>query len=99
MNTTVPKLHRSSLPNTGTCGNASLNNQTLPTTGTYTVLVNPGANSGGATFTLTQNITQALAHNTPLSVKIGRASCREGVSVTGDAGALESGAEADARSQ
>jgi hypothetical protein len=52
MNFSILKPDGTSLANKGTCGNASLNNQTLPTTGTYTVFVNPGANSGGATFTL-----------------------------------------------
>src|SRR3989442_11557397 len=40
----------------------------IPTTGTYTVVLNPYASTGGATLTLTQNSTQALAVNTPLSV-------------------------------
>ncbi len=54
MNFSILKPDGSSLANTTVCGNSSLNNQTLPTTGTYTVLVNPFANIGGATFTLSQ---------------------------------------------
>src|SRR5216684_5682464 len=50
------------------CGSDSLNNVNLPTTGTYTVLVNPGATTGGVTFTLTPNITEPIVFNTPLSV-------------------------------
>jgi YD repeat-containing protein len=64
----ILKPDGTSLANFIHCGNSSLNNQTLPSTGTYTVLVNPGSNTGGATFTLTQNISQALASNTPLTV-------------------------------
>ncbi len=52
---------------TNTCGSASLSSETLPTTGTYTVFVNPGS-TGSATFTLSQNITQAIAFNTPQTV-------------------------------
>src|SRR2546428_14106655 len=62
-------LRATNLTSSGLCANVgAFNNQTLPTTGTYTVVLNPYASTGGATLTLTQNITQALAVNTPLSV-------------------------------
>jgi YD repeat-containing protein len=65
----IVKPDGTNLVSSGLCANVgAFNNQTLPTTGTYTVVLNPYATTGGGTFTLTQNITQALAFNTPLSV-------------------------------
>lgn len=50
------------------CGDTALNNEILSQTGTYTVLVNPETATGGATFTLTQNIDEPLTLNSPLAV-------------------------------
>jgi len=65
---TILKPDGTSLTSNNMCGSGSFNNVTLPSTGTYTVLVNPGANTGGATFTLTENITEAIVANAPLAV-------------------------------
>src|SRR5260370_21637873 len=69
-NVSIRNPNGSTLASTTICGgsSSSLSNETLPTTGTYTVLVNPGVATGGYTYTLTQNITQSLPFNTPLTV-------------------------------
>src|SRR5207245_5799947 len=65
----IVKPDGTNLTSSGLCANVgAFNNQTLPTTGTYTVVLNPYASTGGATLTLTQYSTQALAVNPPLSV-------------------------------
>src|SRR5437870_3027752 len=65
----IVKPDGTNLTSSGLCANVgAFNNQTLPTTGTYTVVLNPHSTTRCATLTLTQNITQALAVNTPLSV-------------------------------
>ncbi|MBS1801234.1 MAG: hypothetical protein JSS95_15585 [Acidobacteria bacterium] len=60
----------STLSNPLSCGsgNLSTGNLTLPSTGTYSVLLDPGNGVGGVTATLTQRINQALQYNTPLTV-------------------------------
>jgi hypothetical protein len=69
MNFSILNPDGSTLNSTGVCGsNGSVNNKTLPATGTYTILVNSGSVSGSATFSLTQNITQSIAFSTPLTV-------------------------------
>src|SRR5438132_623917 len=64
----IVKPDGTNLVSSGVSGNGSFNNKTLPTTGTYTVLVNSLSYTGGVTLTLTQNITQPIALNTPQSV-------------------------------
>src|SRR5260370_1238142 len=70
-NVSIRNPNGTTLASTTICGgsSSSLSNETLPTTGTYTVLVNPGVATGGYTFTLTQNITQSLPFNSPLTVR------------------------------
>ena len=61
-------LMSGSVYNGGVGGAGSVNNEKLPQTGTYTIVVNPGLGTGSATYTLTQNVTEALSFNTPLNV-------------------------------
>jgi YD repeat-containing protein len=56
------------LASTTGCSGVALNSVTLPTTGTYSMVANPGSGTGGATYTLTQNITESIALNTPQTV-------------------------------
>src|ERR1051326_8465082 len=50
------------------CGSGAFNSVTLPQSGTYTVVLNPGATTGSATVTLTQNVVQALPFGTPTNL-------------------------------
>ena len=69
LNVSIVNPDGSTLASMGVCGsNGSMNSKTLPATGTYTILVNPGPSSGSATISLTQNITESIAINSPLTV-------------------------------
>src|SRR5439155_404149 len=58
----------SNLATTGAGGNGTFNNQTLPTTGTYTLLLHTLSHFPYTTLFRSQNITQPIAFNTPQSV-------------------------------
>src|SRR5437762_202908 len=64
----IVKPDGTDMVSSGVCGNGSFNNQTLPTPGTYSVPTRRSSDLGGVTLTLTQNITQSIAFNTPQSV-------------------------------
>jgi len=52
-----------------TCGSHNVSGKlTLPSTGIYSIMIDPAEGTGGVSTTLTQMITQSLAFNTPLTV-------------------------------
>jgi YD repeat-containing protein len=91
MTFTILNPDGSSLASGSACGTTGwLNSKTLPTTGTYTVYVNPTSSTGAATFTLTQNITESLALNTPLNVSSSLAGQVYDLTFSGTAGEVVS---------
>src|SRR5260370_37714306 len=50
------------------CGSGSTGNITLPSSGAYMIMINPGSASGGVTVSLTGTITEPITFGTPLAV-------------------------------
>ncbi len=66
--TTILNPDGSSLNNGTWCGDSTTGNLTLPMSGTYTVLINPGSQNGSFVATLTKLITEPIVLNNPLAV-------------------------------
>ncbi|QEE28001.1 hypothetical protein FTW19_08330 [Terriglobus albidus] len=66
---TIVNPNGSTLKNGPICGSGAATGVfTLPGSGTYSLLIDPGSSVGAVTATLTQRINQSLALNTPLSI-------------------------------
>jgi hypothetical protein len=82
----IARPDRSLLAGKDVCGSGSMNNITLPATGTYAVNLNPGSSSGSITLTLTRVATRSIAPGSPENVSSALAGQVFSLTFDGEAG-------------